>query len=71
MELKVHVPLYSLLSRPRQSSFAICEYANDAYEAQKDAIEDVPFLKTHPSYIDYVTNDSGLDYLMGVVPMGR
>tara|TARA_R100001594_G_scaffold99993_1_gene134533 strand:- start:36 stop:236 length:201 start_codon:yes stop_codon:yes gene_type:complete len=49
----------------------ICEYANDAYEAQKDAIEDVPFLKTHPSYIDYVTNDSGLDYLMGVVPMGR
>ncbi len=26
----------------------ICEYAEDAYTAQKHAVEDVPYLKEHP-----------------------
>ena len=54
-----------------QHRHEICEYATDSYEAIKDAQEDVPFLREHPSYVDYCTNNSGLEYLMGVVPMGR
>jgi hypothetical protein len=26
----------------------ICEYAEDAYTAQKHAVEDVPYLREHP-----------------------
>ena len=55
----------------QQHHLEICEYATDSYEAIKDAQEDVPFLREHPSYVDYCTNKSGLEYLMGVVPMGR
>ncbi len=36
-----------------QNSHEICEYANDAYEAVKNAKEDVPYLKGHPLSIDY------------------
>ena len=49
----------------------ICEYAENSYEAIKHSQEDVPYLKEHPSFIDYCTNDTGLEYLMGIVPMGR
>ena len=49
----------------------ICEYATDSYEAIEHAKEDVPYLKEHPHFVDYCTNNSGLDYLMGIVPMGR
>jgi len=49
----------------------ICEYATDSYEAIKHSQEDVPMLKEHPSFVDYCTNNTGLDYLMGIVPMGR
>ena len=31
----------------------ICEIATDSYEAIKDAIEDVPYLKEHPHFVDY------------------
>ena len=55
----------------QQHHLEICEYATDSYEAIQDAKEDVPFLREHPSYVDYCTNNSGLEYLMGVVPMGR
>ena len=55
----------------QQHHLEICEYATDSYEAIKDAQEDVPFLREHPYYVDYCTNNSGLEYLMGVVPMGR
>ena len=55
----------------QQHHLEICEYATDSYEAIKDAKEDVPFLREHPSYVDYCTNNSGLEYLMGVVPMCR
>ena len=54
-----------------QHRHEICEYATDSYEAIKDAQEDVPFLQEHPSFVDSCTNESGLDYLMGLVPMGR
>ena len=54
-----------------QHHLEICEYATDSFEAIQDAKEDVPFLREHPSYVDYCTNNSGLEYLMGVVPMGR
>ena len=35
----------------------ICEYASDAYEARIEALEDVPDLKGHPHFIDYVTKE--------------
>ena len=49
----------------------ICEYAESSYDAIQHSKEDVPYLKEHPSFIDSCTNESGLDYLMGIVPMGR
>tara|TARA_Y100001973_G_C5124926_1_gene294636 strand:+ start:668 stop:898 length:231 start_codon:yes stop_codon:yes gene_type:complete len=33
--------------------FEICEYAADSYEAIEHSKEDVPYLKQHPSFIDY------------------
>ena len=49
----------------------ICEYAESSYDAIKHSQEDVPYLKDHPSFVDSCTNESGLDYLMSIVPMGR
>ena len=49
----------------------ICEYAKYSYDAIQHSKEDVPYLKENPSFIDYCTNDTGLEYLMGIVPMGR
>jgi len=49
----------------------ICEYARDSYEAIQHAKEDVPELQVHPNAVDFCTNNTGLEYLMGVVPMGR
>ena len=46
-----------------QHQHEICEYATDSYEAIKDAKEDVPFLREHPSFVDRCTNESGLDWL--------
>ncbi len=46
-----------------QHHHEICEYATHSYEAIKDAIEDVPFLREHPSFVDRCTNESGLDWL--------
>ena len=37
--------------------YEICEYASDAYEARIEALEDVPDLKGHPHFIDYVTKE--------------
>ena len=54
-----------------QHSHYICEYAESSYEAIKHSQEDVPYLKEHPSFVDSCTNESGLNYLMGIVPMGR
>ena len=49
----------------------ICEYAHDSYEAITHAKEDVPELQAHPNAVDFCTNNTGLEYLMGIVPMGR
>ena len=49
----------------------ICEYAENSYDAIKHSQEDVPYLKEHHSFVVSCTNESGLDYLMGIVPMGR
>ena len=38
--------------------YEICEYAKDAYEARIEALEDVPELKGHPHFIDYVTKEN-------------
>jgi len=54
-----------------QKHHEICEYARDSFEAIQHSKEDVPELKEHPSFVDYCTNNSGIEYLMGVVPMGR
>ena len=35
----------------------ICEYANDAYEARIDALEDVPELEGHTHFIDYILKE--------------
>ena len=35
----------------------ICEYAEDSYDAMQHAKEDVPFLKSHPHYIDEVMRE--------------
>ena len=55
----------------QQKKYEICEYAMSAYEAIEHCKEDVSYLKDHPHFVDYCTNNSGLDYLMGIVPMGR
>ena len=55
----------------QQHHYEICEYASDSYSAIAHAKEDVPYLKEHPHSIDTCTNETGLDYLMGLVPMGR
>tara|TARA_Y100001938_G_scaffold150343_1_gene240820 strand:- start:531 stop:731 length:201 start_codon:yes stop_codon:yes gene_type:complete len=54
-----------------QHRHQICEYAKNSYDAIKNSKEDVPFLREHPSFIDYCTNETALEYLMGVTPMGR
>ena len=41
----------------------ICEYATDSYEAIQHSKEDVSYLKEHPHFIDYCTNESALDWL--------
>ena len=55
--------------------YEICEYAVDSYEAIQHSKEDVPYLKEHPHFIDYCTNESGLDWMMKAmeagIPMGR
>ena len=34
--------------------YEIGEYANDAFEAARNAREDVPYLHEHPFHIDYI-----------------
>ena len=37
--------------------YEICEYASDSYEAIQNSKEDVPYLREHPSFIDYCTKE--------------
>ena len=58
-----------------QHHFEICEYAESAYEAIEHSKEDVSYLKEHPHFIDYCTNESALDNIYDMmaagIPMGH
>ena len=58
-----------------QHLYEICEYAMDAYEAIEHSKEDVSYLKEHPHFIDYCTNESALDNIYDMmasgIPMGH
>ena len=58
-----------------QHHYEICEYAMDAYEAIEHSKEDVSYLKEHPHFIDYCTNESALDniydMMASVIPIGH
>ena len=54
----------------------ICEYAVDSYHAIQNSKEDVPYLKEHPSFIDYCTKElpeiDRITHLMAAgIPMGH
>ena len=59
----------------QKNHFEICEYAADSYEAIQNSKEDVPYLKEHPHFIDYCTNESALDKIYNAmasgIPMGH
>ena len=39
---------YTLSWHDQQTKYQICEYANDEFEAVRNAREDVPYLHEHP-----------------------
>ena len=48
--------------------------AKDAYDAMKQAKEDVPYLKEHPSFIGYCVNEEVKkisDLMASGIPMGH
>ena len=56
--------------------YEICEYAADSYNAIQNSKEDVPYLKEHPSFIDYCTKElpeiDRITHLMAAgIPMGH
>ena len=56
--------------------YEICEYAVDSYNAIQNSKEDVPYLREHPSFIDYCTKElpeiDRITHLMAAgIPMGR
>ena len=36
---------------------SICEYAEDAFSARNQAVQDVPYLHSHPNKIDSIMNE--------------
>ena len=38
----------------------ICEYAEDAFSARNQAVEDVPYLNSHPNSIDCILEEGSL-----------
>ena len=59
----------------QKNHYEICEYAIDSYEAIQHSKEDVPYLKDHPHFIDYCTNEYVQDHIYGAmasgIPMGH
>ena len=56
--------------------YEICEYATDSYEAIQNSKEDVPYLREHPSFIDYCSKElpeiDKITHLMASgIPMGH
>ena len=39
---------------------SICEYAEDAFSARNQAVNDVPWLHEHPNRIDSIVAEGGL-----------
>ena len=39
---------------------SICEYAEDAFSARNQAVQDVPYLHSHPNSIDSITTEGSL-----------
>jgi len=41
----------------QQEKREICEYAEDSFQAFHNAQEDVPYLKEHPHFFDYILKE--------------
>ncbi len=39
---------------------SICEYAEDAWQAKNQAVQDVPYLHSHPNSIDSILSEGSL-----------
>ena len=39
---------------------SICEYAEDAFSARNQAVQDVPYLHSHPNKIDAIMSEGSL-----------
>ena len=39
---------------------SICEYAEDAFSARNQAVQDVPYLHDHPNKIDSIMSEGSL-----------
>ena len=39
---------------------SICEYAENAWDAKTQAVQDVPYLHSHPNKIDSIINEGSL-----------
>ena len=48
---------YQDATRHHQS---ICEYAEDAFQARNQAVQDVPYLYEHPNKIDAIMNEDSI-----------
>jgi len=38
----------------------ICEYAEDAWSARNQAVQDVPYLHDHPNHIDCILSEGSI-----------
>jgi hypothetical protein len=43
-----------------QNHQSICEYAEDAFQARSQAVQDVPYLHSHPNKIDAIMNEGAM-----------
>ncbi len=48
---------YTLSWHDQQNNYQICEYANDAFEAVRNAREDVPYLHEHPFSLEKIQKE--------------
>ena len=48
---------YTLSWHDQQTKYQICEYANDAFEAVRNAREDVPYLHEHPFSLESIKKE--------------
>ena len=48
---------YTLSWHDQRNNYQICEYANDAFEAVRNAREDVPYLHEHPFSLEKIQKE--------------